>query len=301
MPKVSIIIPTYNYKKYIGNAVDSVLNQSFKDFEIIVVDDGSNDDTKEFIQKQYSHEVRYYYQENKGPGAARNLGLEYTRGEHIVFLDADDFFLPQNLEIKITLLDQNPEISWAFSDVIFQDENGNLMHRGSDYFHSVYYGKEFPPDDIFFSLLKNGNFISTASLIVRRECFDKLSRFDEDLKMHQDYFQWLKLAKKFSTYYYVDVPLVAIRRHQKSWGNYMQLSLEQRLKLYHKLEVLYLSELNKINKIWKKKFADVYNQLGIIEMRQGSKKIAADYFFNSLKKRPTQKLAYINLLRCMCI
>ena len=127
MPKVSIIIPTYNYRKYVRNAINSVLEQSFRDFEIIVVDDGSTDDTKDIIQERYAPEVRYYYQENKGPGAARNLGLKYTRGEYIVFLDADDLFLPQNLETKITLLDEKPGISWAFSDVIFQDESGELM------------------------------------------------------------------------------------------------------------------------------------------------------------------------------
>jgi glycosyltransferase involved in cell wall biosynthesis len=301
MSLVSIIIPTYNYGTYIKQAIDSVLDQSYKNFEIIVADDGSTDNTKNLIQTQYPNEVRYYYQQNKGPGAARNLGLKYIRGEYIVFLDADDSFLPKNLETKITLLEKQPQIDWAFSDAIFHDEGGNFMRKGSDHFHDIYYQTDFPPDDIFASLLNNGNFISTACLMARRRCFDKLPNFDEELRMHQDYLQWLQLAKYFPKYAYIDSPLVHIRRHKKSWGRNKKLSLEQRIKLYHKLESLYFRELNMFQNMWKRRFADAYNQLAIIEMTLGSKKTAVKYFIDSLKKHPTQKFAYINLFRCMWI
>jgi hypothetical protein len=87
MPHLSIIIPSYNYGLYIGEAINSVINQSYKDFEIIVIDDGSTDDTRENIETHYSNVVKYCYQDNKGPGAARNKGLKHVRGQFIVFLE----------------------------------------------------------------------------------------------------------------------------------------------------------------------------------------------------------------------
>lgn len=299
MPLISIIIPTYNYGTYILQAIDSVVSQSYKDFEIIVIDDGSTDNTEQLIESNYSNVVRYFYQDNKGPGAARNKGLEQAQGQFIIFLDADDYFLPENLQVKVNFIQNHPHVDWAFSDVFFVDNKGQFLQRGSNYFENIYYETEFPSDDIFLTLLKHGNFISTASLIIRKECFDIIPDFAEDLLMHQDYFQWLTLSKHFQSYAYIDTPLVAIRRHHTSWGNYTKLSLEQRLKLYTKLEELFIQDMGGFKRAWNKRFADAYNRLGMIELDKGSKKIALEYFLKSLMKRPLQRFAYTNLLRCI--
>ena len=99
MPKVSVIIPTYNYGKYIEKAVDSVLTQTYRDQEIIVVDDGSTDNTREIIEARYKDKVRYFYQENRGAPAARNFGLRKAEGEFVTFLDADDWLMPNSLAV----------------------------------------------------------------------------------------------------------------------------------------------------------------------------------------------------------
>jgi len=298
MTLVSIIIPTFNYGKYISQAIDSVLNQSYRDFEIIVIDDGSTDNTGQIIESNYSNVVRYFYQDNQGPGAARNKGLEQVQGQFIIFLDADDYFLPENLQTKVNYMLEHPHVDWVFSDVLFVDGKGKFLQRGSDYFHKIYHETKFPSHDIFSKLLEHGNFISTASLIIRKNCFDIIHDFAEDLLMHQDYFQWLTLAKHFQSYAYIETPLVAIRRHHTSWGNYTKQSLEQRLNLYTKLEELFIQDIDRFKRAWNKRFADAYNRLGMIELDQGSKKIALEYFFKSLMKRPIQRFAYISLLRC---
>ena len=101
MPEISVIIPTFNYGKYIERAIDSILTQTYQDFEIIVVDDGSTDNTKEIIRSKKSDKIRYFYQENKGAPAARNKGIVESKGKYIAFLDADDEWLPTKLEKQV--------------------------------------------------------------------------------------------------------------------------------------------------------------------------------------------------------
>lgn len=105
MPKVSIIIPTYNSAKYIHDAIESVLNQTYQDFEIIVMDDGSIDNTKKVLRSYIeSKKIRYFYQKNKGPSAARNKGIREAKGEYIAFLGADDIWHKKKLEKSINFM-----------------------------------------------------------------------------------------------------------------------------------------------------------------------------------------------------
>lgn len=119
LPKVSVIIPTYNCAKYLLIAVNSVLNQTFHDFEIIIVDDGSTDNTKEILKnyiKEYQNKIRYFYQENNGPGAARNKGIKEAKGEYVAFLDSDDKLVENSLLLRKNFLDSYPEIGLVFTD-----------------------------------------------------------------------------------------------------------------------------------------------------------------------------------------
>src|SRR5690349_3602213 len=109
MPKVSVIIPTYNRAQFIARAVDSVLEQTYKDFEIIVIDDGSSDNTQEIL-KAYEGKIRYVYQQNKGISAARNRGIQEAKGEYIAFLDSDDVWKPEKLSVQVAILDVNPHV-----------------------------------------------------------------------------------------------------------------------------------------------------------------------------------------------
>ena len=118
MPKVSVIIPTYNRSKYVTKAIDSVLAQTYRDFEIIVVDDGSTDNTKEVL-KPYTDRIKYLYQENTGVSAARNAGIRAAGGQWIAFLDSDDEWLPEKLSIQMDYLSRHNEIVAFITNVKF--------------------------------------------------------------------------------------------------------------------------------------------------------------------------------------
>jgi len=202
-PKVSVIIPTYNSAQYICETLDSVLAQTYKDYEIIVVDDGSTDNTREVL-KPYMSKIKYIYKENGGPASARNVGIKNARGEYIAFLDSDDIWLPEKLEKQIEYLQSNPDIALVYSDCIRFNENGVCQRKSN-----VYHLRE---GYIFFKLLE-GNFITTSTVIVRRECLDKVGYFDEeldDLKHSEDYDLWLRISRSFKIGY-IREPLVKYR------------------------------------------------------------------------------------------
>jgi len=296
MPYVSVIIPTYNCADYLPKAISSVLTQTYSDFEVIVVDDGSTDHTKETMRRFQSDKVRYLYQENKGPGSARNYALKEAKGNIITFLDADDYFHPVNIEKKISIFKNNQSIHWIFSDVYFVNPEGVNICLGSDYFKAAYTSELFQQKRIFEALLKEGNFISTATMMLRRECFDAIGLFDASQILHQDYLQWLHLAHSFPNYSYIDEPITYITRRASSWGNIGKKSFEERLKLYNKIEREYSKELRDFQHSWNKRVSDVYNHLAMYELKSNPQK-AHHYFFKSIQKRPFQKFAYLNLIR----
>ena len=115
MPKVSVIIPTYNRAEYLPDAIDSVLAQTFRDFEVIIIDDGSTDNTREIIEKyikRYPQIIRPFYQMNSGASVARNKGIEEARGEYIAFLDSDDVWLSKKLERQVSVLERDKKIGF---------------------------------------------------------------------------------------------------------------------------------------------------------------------------------------------
>ena len=130
MPLVSVIIPTFNYGKFISRAINSIFSQSFNDFDIIVVDHGSTDNTRDIVTS-FGGVLRYINQEKKGAAFARNVGIEVSTGKYIGFLDADDYFDKDNLRRKIEILETCSSVGWVYSDWQYIDDNGNYLGRGS--------------------------------------------------------------------------------------------------------------------------------------------------------------------------
>ena len=128
MKTVSVIIPAYNAENFISKAIESVLSQTFQDFEILVIDDGSTDQTKEVVAQyvcQFSEKVQYYYQTNKGPAAARNFGIAKAGGDFVSFLDSDDVWFDHKLEEQIRFFDAHPHYVMLYTDMKYY-ENGSL-------------------------------------------------------------------------------------------------------------------------------------------------------------------------------
>ncbi|RMD86144.1 MAG: glycosyltransferase [Candidatus Dadabacteria bacterium] len=192
----SVVIPAYNAEEVIEDALNAVLAQTFKNYEVIVINDGSTDNTgaviKQFMKSAPEMKFSFIEQKNLGIGAARNAGMKRANGEFAAFLDADDVWYEDKLERVYSVLKENPEI-----DLVCHDEN--LVHNGKVVRRNVY-----GPYTTYYDLLFKGNCISTSATVVRKDKVIRAGLFSEDLGFNgvEDYELWLRLSK-FSRFYYL--------------------------------------------------------------------------------------------------
>jgi glycosyltransferase involved in cell wall biosynthesis len=198
---VSVIIPTYNCGRYVGEAIDSVLNQTYKAIEIIVVDDGSTDDTKESILRHYPS-VRYFYQHNGGAARARNRGLREARGELIAFLDADDLWLPTKIEKQVAYFSKHPDVGLLSTNQTYQSVTGVVRHDPGKW------ERLFVGDSIKDIFLYSG--LATPTVMVRREVLERVGDFEENLVVAEDDNLWMRIAMEYKIAL-IDEPLVIVR------------------------------------------------------------------------------------------
>ena len=205
-PRVSVVIPTYNRAGLLGRAVRSVLNQSFEDFEILVVDDASTDGTDEVISSLNDERVKYFYHgENMGISAARNTGIRNARGKYIGFLDSDDEWLPSKLEKQISCFEgSSGSVGAVYCRHYLQDELfGN--YRGVVHLD--------PRKGEVYREIVSGWFPGPPSLfLLTREALEESGLFDEDLPCFEDVDLYIRIAERFS-FDYVDEPLVVKHQH----------------------------------------------------------------------------------------
>ena len=223
MPKVSVVIPTYNRAHLICETIDSILAQTYKDYEIIVVDDGSTDNTQEVL-KRYGDKVRYFYQQNQGQASAWNFAVRQSSGEYIALLDSDDLWLPQKLEWQTEVLDKNPEIGFVCSEIYAFRENGTIAH----------WKKEKSKKENFESMFE-GNFIINPTVLMRKRCFEDVGGFDVKLRTTQDYDLWLRLTRKYK-FLYMNIPLVKYRLHSQNLHKNLKQKLKDHLFIFSKEE-----------------------------------------------------------------
>ena len=205
---ISVVIPAYNAAQCIGRAIDSVLAQSFCDYEIIVVNDGSTDDTAGVVS-QYGSKVIYIYQENAGDGPARNAGIAAAKGDWIAFLDADDEWLPDKLKQQIELLDRNPDLKWC-SASRFEAAGERKTTAGSKAaITEALAGRDYFPN-YFTAALKGKCPIITSTIMVHRQVFEQVGVFDSCWSRCADIDLWRHIAHSYPRIGYVPEPL-AIR------------------------------------------------------------------------------------------
>jgi glycosyltransferase involved in cell wall biosynthesis len=216
MPDVSVIIPTYNRATMVCEAIESVLNQTYKDLEVIVVDDGSTDGTQEVLRGRYDERVRYCFQTNSGRSVARNRGLMASRGSYVLFLDSDDLLLPQALEHEVGYLDAHPDLDVVYTDGYFCDEAGRNVSRIAPA------RPDHRPEDILEGLVISNVILACHSVMVRRASLDTLEPpyFDEALRGTEDEDLWIRLAARGSTFAYLDVPTCKYRVHDSNASKY---------------------------------------------------------------------------------
>lgn len=209
---VSVIIPTYNSDKFITKAINSILNQTYSNLEIIIVDDGSTDNTKDEIYNLKDNRIKYFYKSNGGESSARNFGLAQATGEFIAFLDADDLYHKEKIKRQVSILNSNPNIDIVYNDVILIDEENNkigelkseeIIEDSSNFLAQILFRQVIP---------------ASASIMLRRNCFKGNIIFPETYNYAEDYYFIIQLADKYN-FYYLQESLYFYRRHSQNLTN----------------------------------------------------------------------------------
>jgi glycosyltransferase involved in cell wall biosynthesis len=223
-PRVSVIIPAYNSAAKVKGAIKSALAQTYKDFEIVVIDDGSTDET-ESVVRSFGDRVLYFKQENQGAGAARNAGIKRSSGEFIAFLDSDDLWSPEKLDEQIPLLERDPELGLVYSDWAVVSEDKVVEES---------YLKTVPSASGYvFDQLVRWGFILTSGVVVRRACLNDVGDFDNSLSIAQDYDLWLRICYRWKVAL-VNKPLVTKRSWDGSLSSNLAKTAVERIALYKK-------------------------------------------------------------------
>ncbi|MCP1677147.1 glycosyltransferase involved in cell wall biosynthesis [Natronocella acetinitrilica] len=191
-PLVSIITPTYNRARFLGIAIDSVLAQTYENWELVIVDDGSTDNTPEIMEPYLKDSrIRYFRQENQGQSVARNVGIRESKGEYICFLDSDNAWLPDKLRRSVELMEQHQNVGVLYADVITVDEDGKEISRKN---MRRFSGRIAP------QMLRD-NCVSMNTTIARRRCFEEQGGFSESYRVADDYELWLRLSAHYEFLY----------------------------------------------------------------------------------------------------
>lgn len=221
MPKVTVYIPTHNYGRYIDKAIQSVVNQTMTDWELIVIDDGSTDNTKEILEKYNEYpKIRIVEQENKGLNITANIALRLSNGMYIIRLDADDYFDENILLVLSNILDTKPEVGLVYPDYYHINEDGEVLE--------IVRRKKIGEEVELLDLPAHG-----ACTMIRKECLLDLRGYEEEFSCHDGYGLWLKFIKKYKPYN-VNIPLFYYRQHPKSLTKREEEILETRRKIKRK-------------------------------------------------------------------
>ncbi|MDA2932745.1 glycosyltransferase [Acidobacteria bacterium AH-259-D05] len=206
MPLVSIIISTYNSRRWLGEAVDSALAQTYPNCEVLVVDNGSTDGTGPWVTERYGTRVKYLRKEHGVLASGRNFGLRHAKGTYVQFLDADDLILPKKVAIHATYLDEHREVDIVYGHCLcFPDDEPKEPYdwpRQSRY----------QSGQIFSSMLYDGGYILMHMPLGRRTRLNEVGGFDESVKFCSEWDYWLRVAYAGATFYYLESPAMALYR-----------------------------------------------------------------------------------------
>lgn len=215
MPRVTVYIPTYNYGRYIEKAIQSVLNQTMEDWELIVINDGSTDNTSEILKKYKDHpKIRIIEQENKGLTVSNNIALRSSEGKYVMRLDADDYLDENALLVLSNILDSKSEVGLVYPDYYVIDEAGEVIE--------MVRRKKIGDEVELLDLPAHG-----ACTMFRKECLLQIKGYEESIECQDGYDVWLKFIQSFKPYN-VNIPLFYYRQHSESLTTKHQKILQTR-------------------------------------------------------------------------
>lgn len=232
-PKVTVITPVYNGELYIGGAIESLLAQTFQDWELVVVDDGSSDSTPAILNQYQDSRINVFRQENAGEAAARNAGLSHAIGEYVAFLDADDFYFPNALEDLSSFLDSNQQYDVVYSDGQICDEQGQPLMLLSEIRSGIYTG------NILEKVVLSSSIITVPICTMARKCkiIEHSVQFDRNLTIGPDWDFWIQLAVH-AGFGYLNKITCKYRIHNTNITRLVDLKKRKRDQLFGRLKVM---------------------------------------------------------------
>jgi len=293
MPTVSVIIPAYNHSKSVKEAIESVLNQSFANLEVIIIDDGSTDDTRSVIEQIQDSRIRYYYKDNGGRCTARNLGLFKAQGQYIAFLDHDDLWPPEYLHTLINQLEKNRDYGIAYARIIVLRPDGSKRELGS-------------PDRLKSGWLTKDYFYSSPCISPSATCFRASvwedTFWDEKLQIaSEDYDVFLRLSTKTKFLFVPDTYLIKreqtdiAARNDRGDDNLIYGALSLARFYFHLGGDKYISK-----SILKRKISHRYRKAGRLNEQLRNRRAAILLFKKAISYYPFDIRLYFDILRAWC-
>lgn len=279
-PTVSVIIPTYNRAHLIGRSIASVLNQTYQDFEIIVIDDGSSDNTEQLILNFGNEKIRYIrHEKNKGQPAARNAGIKAARGNYIAFHDSDDECLPEKLEKVMKVFETAPPSIGVVYSGFYKITGDNITYMPTSWVTE----KE---GNIHQQLLR-GSCVWAGNMITRKECLEKVGMFDESLPALEDWELTIRISKHYE-FKFIEEPLIivyytldSVTANQDAYINAFKIIIEKH----------YQEFINDMTLL-----ANHHYGIGYLLCQGGRLKEGRDFYIKSLKLRPVNLILLLELM-----
>jgi glycosyltransferase involved in cell wall biosynthesis len=276
MPKVTVVIPAYNAMAFLPETLDRVLQQTFTDFEVLIVNDGSTDEIASWFTTVNDDRVRLISQANQGLSGARNTGIAEARGEYIAFLDADDLWAPTKLEQQVRCLDRCPEVGLVYTWTRLVDETGKPT--GVKYDSQV-------EGNVWQQILVGDIVCSGSSAMVRRDCFDRVGRFDPNLSSAADFDMWTRIAAEYP-FAVVKEFSIDYRQHSSSMSrNHIKMMQDLRITFEKRFQSVPLELLHLRNLA----YAGMYRGLAWKCMYEGNYHQASDYSQQAILHDPAMR------------
>jgi len=282
---VSVIIPCFNSEKWIKFTLESVYQQSYKNIEIILIDDGSTDNTKSII-KNYYKDIKYIFKKNEGPAAARNVGLKIATGEYIAFLDSDDLWDHQKIKKQVDYLDNHGEIALVFNNVKVINEENEIQYITNK---KVPMNKKKLIRDLYLGKIG----MNTPTIMIRRSVFDEVNGFDESLKRREDHYLMIEIAAKFQVIFMED-SLTSVRVNSKSISR--TTKPDELLELYSPFLKKTVDNFPFLKKYQNTAYSRIYNSISRGYWKLGNNKDALKYIMESIRLRPLFPLNYVLMI-----
>lgn len=273
MPKVSVVIPAYNAMAYLPETLDSVLTQTFTDFEVLIVNDGSSDNIVEWASAVKDSRVKLISQQNQGVSVARNTGIAQAQGEYITFLDADDLWEPTKLEKQVRRLDDEPAVGLVYSWTALIDPAGKLT--GTVFCYEA-------EGNVWETILVHDIVCNGSCAMVRRNCFEKTGGFDPNLSGAADFDMWTRIAAHYP-FAVVKEPLVRYRKAPNTMSKNRQKMMQDfRITLEKRYQSVPLELLHLRNRA----YGHMYRWQAWLSLYEGDYKSATDFHKQAFLHNP---------------